>query len=316
MTTLLSLDLSKKRTGYAIYSRDLLHNTLRYHESGTISLAERMHYNRDYHRAGAVLVESLRALTHPDRGLTVDMVAFEAPIFGNTSSELQFFLTQVVLAWCREMNLDAVGYSTMLIKSFAKQWAPDPTALPARMQKVDMYDVYVDHVRPGNEALLPDLPPSSSDDEVDALYLGLLAAHTQAVYLAPTFTSPSPDSTWDSVLWGSGDHYAQHFRLHGLARPENLRAPKLTKLAADLRKNNHLSTASPLFYPYQKMAALTSLCRLWLEADQPAALNAISARLKCSIAPLLNSRTKWTIGLNGKGQLYLDTSAHAISTRT
>lgn len=320
--TLLALDLSKKRTGYAIVRLD--GTELKFVSSGSITMQHKTEYNRDYFRAGRVLTDAINEVSL-NHGVTT--VAVEAPIFGREASELQFLLNQHALAWAQARNLDTVSYSTMLIKSFAKQLTTDPDAKFGKsLTKNDMYELYDVHVRPNNPGVLPDMPPSASDDEIDATFLALLAAHTQLPLLRDPdghIYSSTPDDSWNPLLWGSGNHFSDLLFARGLQAPSNLVTPKLTKLRASLRENGHLSTSSALFYPYGRLAKLTERCKAWLAADQTAALPVLAARfgetrpkpkpLKYDV--LLNNLDAWSVALSGRGELYIDTSATKIFVR-
>lgn len=317
MATILALDLSKKRTGYSVTRYDTATQTASFITSGVLLIPQQTNYSKYYFRAKTHLVELIAELV-PLYG-PFDALAFETPIFGHTSSELQFYLTQEVLNFAWTHNLDAVGYSPMLLKSFAKQWTTEPTSRAP--DKAELYRIYADHVYPGNEGLLPHLDLKTSDDQVDAVYLGLMALLAQGALTdrpaIPTLTGH--EDTW---LTQHGHHYlftendALHrtFVAQGLTSITNLCLPKpegrarpLTKFGQDLKRNEFLRLSMSFHYPFARLHGLAQICNQLAQHEQKRTIDLLTARLKkVELATLLNTRGRWAFGLDARGAIFLD----------
>lgn len=317
MPTILALDLSKKRTGYSVTQYDISTQIATFVTSGALLIPNQANYSKYYFRAKdhlLALIETLRAQYGP-----LDAIAFETPIFHGTSSELQFYLTQEVLKYAHTHNLDAVGYSPMLLKSFAKQWTLEPTSRSP--DKAELYRIYIDHIYPGNEALLPLLDLKTSDDQVDAVYLGMMALLAQGAHTGrpkiPTLSGL--DDTWltqhgDAYLYSENDALHRAFIRTGLTTIANLRLPTpegrarpLTKFAQDLKRNEFLRLSMSFHYPFARLHGLANIYTQLAGHDQKTVLDTLTKRLKKpELAILLNTRDRWAFAIDARGALFLD----------
>lgn len=319
MPTILSLDISKKNTGYSIVCYDLDTQSARFIASGAIKIPNSSNYSKFYFRAKDHLVHLISEVF--DLYAPLDLIAVESPIFHSTSSELQFYFFQETLRFAHCRGIDAVGYSPMLLKSFAKQWATVPTSRVP--DKAELYRIYVDHVYPVNQDILPELDISTSDDQVDAVYLGMMAllAQGRISQLPPIPQELSYQSEWLRHPDG-GFHYffPDSESLHkvfvqgGLTHVKDFRLPLLTpkalplsKFAQDLRRNGFLKLSMPFHYPFARLKGLSAIYRHLMTVDQPNTIKALTKRLKKTpLDTLLNTRSQWSLAMDFKGDLFLD----------
>lgn len=271
--TVLALDLSKGSTGYAV-AQQAPDGTGRIAEWGTIRPTPAAGECRWPYVAVQGLIDRMNAVLSPHPWFRSGdfSLAVEGGVYGESSSELQYYIGSEFMLWAARREVDAVLYAPSTIKAWAKRWARGP--VPPRLEKADMERVWRTDLRPLDPAAFPS-SISVTNDAVDAGWIGLLGLYAQA-HILPLASDPQPASP---LFWDHEDPLREVFRKRGLNVLANVAAPKLTDVAAAMRRNEHLSTLGVGFHPFGLMASLTRHVRAQAALDLPGTREALMRRV-------------------------------------
>lgn len=182
----LTLDISKSSTGVTVA---LVNVDNKYAEplamtSGRIGQPSKNQYlTKNYHLSARCLLEELTGIVDyfkKKHNVPEDIqkwCVYEYPIFDGTSASLQFYLHQTVQEYLDINGYEAIGVSTGLVKSYANSTRGEKKSMKDS-DKASMNECYK-HMEVHN--YLPKCYPAhsalTSSDEVDALFISMLALH-------------------------------------------------------------------------------------------------------------------------------------------
>ena len=275
----LGFDLSRTSTGVSIF--ELEGDKIKLDMLFSIKQYKAENFNRLYHCSKSLLMEQLGNILSEQEGEFT--VAFELPVYGSYSSELQFYLTQEFLELCYNLNVNVVGYSPFFIKKFVKLFATDKKVkYPGRLQKNHIRDIYKRFVQILNKDVLPDSLDIEDSDSMDALFIGLIGIIFQSKYLTPPVIKQDMDleslaAGGFKSLFIEGEEYYRGLYLEDIENTKfsnfifNDKDIPLSKqfklLLKDAFDHKHLSLRSKTFYPYGLLDILTEYMIKFYEKD-------------------------------------------------
>lgn len=184
----LSLDLARDKTGFCLLEvfgfKDW--EKVRWLGSGVFGMPSK---NDKWLFGGKEgLLRSIGSLVEDLQGSGKDVVCvLETPVYGGSRSEQQFYLNQEVLWLMKGYGVEVMGFNPLQLKGFVKSLIPAGAVelMPDRLNKGHLAKVYEEWVRPLNDWLPSNKKGSGgvgsySDDELDAIYLGLMGVHYRA----------------------------------------------------------------------------------------------------------------------------------------
>jgi len=328
---IIALDISKKSTGVCVLKS--AEGNISISELTSIRTQNPANYNKFYFMAAEDIRKQIGIILEgiPYSDITC---VFEFPIFSDYMSELQFFITEVVLSELYQRKIDCVGFSTLFLKSFVRQsaFSKIPGTKPRKhLTKEQIEWVYGNCFYPLNSNQnIPDPAEIKNDDEYDALYLALLGSWIVLPFL--DFERPEDfvttyrfkkleefiqDPVATTILLRDPSWYGLQYRLNDpderfVLKNINFSGEVMGKQFKSLRqsalKNKHLQTGSNFFYPFAKIHNINDALTFYLNSERDATIKYLTKKFQSRasyIAKQVDGMDKLRFGFNKKGLLFL-----------
>jgi hypothetical protein len=258
---IIGVDLSKASTGISLVEvEDFNLKILKVFSLKQFLVQE---FNKFYFYSKNVLINEIEKILKKHGNNC--SVAFEFNIFGSYASELQFYLTQELIALCFKYHIDMVGYSPFFLKKFIKSFVTNKEIkYPGRLNKNHIRSIYERFIYPLNETILPVSKNISDDDSMDALFLGLLGSIFQGKFLSEKRHSykilvEDPNYYHTKFVEEIEEFKLNNFRYNDMG----IEFRDQFKLLLKDAKRNHLSLESKIFFPFHKLNLLTEEMISW-----------------------------------------------------
>ena len=324
----IALDLSKKSTGVAAVSNT--QGKIKVEGLWTITSPEKEQYTKlefflikNTTRELNIIIENI---LKENKNVSI---ALEYPVFGSHNYELGYYLMQEALAVADANNLDVVGYSPPLLKSFIKYCSYNQK-YGGSLEKDQIRRIYEQDLYPINKNDLPSGSDINGSDEMDALFLGLMGLIIQAPYLRKfgelDIFKMMADLSFDQLL---KTKESKELFLHGEYYMDTIRAKYLDlegfkniifdqehtpiydqfkEIYKRIFTNEQLSLNYNYFFPMNKMTALSKIAEHYHRINEESFYNYIAVKMGISakgVENKLNRIGNHRILFNKMGRLFI-----------